>query len=158
MEPVGPLIAQISLDLSNQPYLFVYVKGSKKLAVFMWADDVPWDHFIFRFVFDMVSAEIFLPEIIWEWAGAQISCLQGCLCMGLTEVELGSKNSFVFCSTHDYVSTFVSSAGNWGSHYYFNHSQQCFLIFSCLVIEHFSASKHPKYSLNIWIKFLILSD
>lgn len=63
--------------------------------------------------------------------------------MGLTEVELGSINSLVFCSTCDYFSTFVSSAGDWGCHYYFSHSQQCFLIFSFLMVEHFSASKHP---------------
>lgn len=51
----------------------------------------------------------------------------GCLCMGLTEIELGSANSLVFCSTCDYFSTFVSSADDWGCYYYFNHFQQCFL-------------------------------
>lgn len=39
----------------------------------MWAGDVPWDPFIFRFVFDIVSAEAFPHKIIWEWAGAEIS-------------------------------------------------------------------------------------
>lgn len=159
MEPVGPLIPQISLlDLSNQSYLFVYLKGSKKIAVFMWAGGVLWDPFIFRFVFHIVSAEAFPHKIIWEWAGAEMRCLQGCTCMGLTEVELGSINSLVFCSTHDYFSTFVSSAANWGCHYYFDHSQKCFLIFSCLIVEHISASKHPKYLPNAWVEFPILSD
>lgn len=53
-------------------------------------------------MFDIVSAEAFPQKIVWEWAGAEISCLQGCLCMGLTEVELGSINSLVFSSTCDY--------------------------------------------------------
>ena len=94
MEPIGPLLPQISLlDLSNQPYLFVYVKGSKKLPVFMWAGDATWDPFIFRFVFDIILVEALPPQIIWERAGEKSAVWGNAYVWDVTEVEVGSTNS-----------------------------------------------------------------
>lgn len=47
--------------------IFIYVKGSRKLPVFMWACDVTWDSFIFRFVSNIILVEAFTSTVISEW-------------------------------------------------------------------------------------------